>query len=186
MNSAAFPTHLTGFVSRLSPIIYPSETVECKRALSLLCSGETLLVPYRVYCPAPSDGAFQALSFTEQSIVACWFTRHHNGYLREKYLRTLTAFDRDWVIAYVVALTGEYVMEILCYIWEHRDLFDDLALQRWLRENPLFYNQTRSRIVSYWDCYYRASYPQFEDYVGSRIIKFFDACVWNTHAPKNC
>ncbi|MEY4483806.1 MAG: hypothetical protein RL693_1258 [Verrucomicrobiota bacterium] len=186
MNSAAFPAHITGFVSKLSSVICSYEKGEHNQGHSLLCSGETLLIPSRTYCLELSGGVFQALSYTEQSIVACWFTRHHNGHVREKYLRKLTTFDRDWVIAYVMALCGEYVMDILTYIWEHRDIFDRLVLQRWLRDNRLFYSQTRSRIVSYWDCYYRSSFPRFEDYVGSRLMTFFDDCLWNRQSQESC
>ena len=73
---------------------------------------------------------------------------------------------------HVVALCGEYVIELLHYIWERRSLFDVAVLGRWLRDNPEFYARTRSRVISYWDCYYRTA--RFEDYVGSQLVAFFD------------
>ena len=68
------------------------------------------------------------------------------------------------------------------YIWERRDLFDRLILGRWLRDNEPFYARTRRRIASYWDCYYRSSFPRFIHYVGSHIITFFDDCITNTQS----
>ena len=87
----------------------------------------------------------------------------------------LPTFDSSWGIAYVVALCGEYVVEWLHYIWERRSLFDVAVLGRWLRDNPQFYSRTRSRVVSYWDCYYRT--PRFESDVGNQLITFFDEAI---------
>ena len=188
MNSTAntaFPASLTATVSRLSPLLLPPTEIEASEPFSVSCAGETLFISCRIYFPPPSDAAFRALDSTEQPIVACWFTRHHDGHVRERFLRALTVFDCGWVIAYVVALCGEYVVELLRCIWERRSLFDLLALGRWLRDNEPFYARTRSRIVSYWDCYYRSSFPRFTDYVGSHILTFFDDCITNSNATGN-
>jgi len=169
-------------VSRLDPLLSPSTEREPSWSFSTVCDGETLHIPYRHYYHPPSDSALRTLHTTEQAIVACWFTRHHDGYLREQFLRELTAFDCTWIVAYVVALCGEYVVEVLHYIWDRRELFDRPVLGRYLRDNePLFY-RTRSRIISYWDCYYRSSFPRFADYIGSHLITFFDDCITNTES----
>lgn len=81
------------------------------------------------------------------------------------------------VISYVVALCGEYVAELLKYIWERRDLFDTHILGRWLSENPKYYSLTRARVASYWDCYYRSWSPRFQNHVGHQLIEFFDGCL---------
>ncbi|EDY18575.1 conserved hypothetical protein [Chthoniobacter flavus Ellin428] len=180
--TAAFPACLAATVSGLSPILLSSSEHACSEPFTVSCGGETLLIPCRIYFPRPSDNAFRALHDTELSIVACWFTRHHDGYVRERFLRSLTAFDSAWIIAYVVALCGEYVIELLRYIWDRRELFDRLALGRWLHENEAFYRQTRSRIVSYWNCYYRSTFPCFTDYVGSHLVRFFDESIINSDA----
>jgi hypothetical protein len=180
--TTAFPSSLIGTVTRLAPLLSPPAELEPSHSFSVHCAGETLHIPQRIYYAPPSDSAFRALHGTEQAIVACWFTRHHDGHVRERFLRALTAFDCAWIIAYVVALCGEYVIEILRYIWERRDLFDGSELGGWLRENPPFYARTRSRIVSYWHCYYRTEFPRFDDYIGSRLISFFDASITNTQS----
>jgi len=178
---SAFPARLTPDVSRLAALLDPPSGLDTSKPFSLTCDGEVIHIPRRIYRPVISTSQFASLHPGEQSIAACWFTRHHDGHVREQFLRALSGFDCSWVIAYVVALCGEYVVELLHYIWERRTLFDASVLGRWLHDNPQFYSRTRSRIVSYWDCYYRSSSPLFEAYVGSQLIVFFDECLTMQH-----
>ena len=172
---SAFPTRLTPDVSRLAALLDPPSGLDTSEPFTVSCDGEVIQIPHRIYRPVISESQFASLHPAEQSIAACWFTRHHDGHVRERFLRALPAFDSSWVIAYVVALCGEYVVELLHYIWERRSLFDAAALGRWLRDNPQFYSRTRSRVVSYWNCYYRTA--RFEAYVGSQLIAFFDEFI---------
>ena len=183
MNSTvitSFPASLSPTVSRLLPLLDPPADLTPTFPCPVLCAGESFTIPSRIYSPVPNRLRIALFSGTEQPIVACWFTRHHDGYVRERFLRTLSAYDCAWVIAYVVALCGDYVVEILRCIWERRSQFDRLTLGHWLRANEPFYSRTRSRIVSYWDCYYRSSFPRFGDYVGGQLLTFFDDCIINT------
>lgn len=172
---SAFPAKLIPDVSSLAPLLAPPSGLDTSQSFVVTCDGEFIQVPGRIYGPAISQSQFASLQPIEQSIAACWFTRHHDGYVRERFLRALPAFDSSWVIAYVVALCGEYVVELLHYIWQHRSLFDVAVLGRWLGENPEFCSLTRSRIVSYWDCYYRTA--RFEGYVGNQLLAFFDESI---------
>lgn len=182
---AAFPFSLAATVSSLSSLLLPPAEHDCSEPVSVSCGGETLLIPGRIYFPAPSDSVFRMLDDPEHSIVACWFTRHHDGHVRERFLRSLAAFDSAWIIAYVVSLCGEPVIELLHYIWDRRDLFDRLTLGGWLHENETFHAQTRSRIVSYWNCYYRSSFPRFTDFIGSRLLMFFDESIGGFNSTGN-
>jgi hypothetical protein len=173
----AFPTRLVGVVRSLAPLIDQPASVPAGPTFLVNCDNELLHLPERIYSPVISDTAFNSLEFTERCITACWFTRHHDGHVREKFLRSLPAYNSAWIVAYVVALCGEYVLEILVCIWEHRLLFDLDVLGTFLRDNAGLYHKTRSRIVSYWDCYYRHQFPIFEQYVGSHLLFFFDECL---------
>jgi hypothetical protein len=170
----AFPSHLHSTVAHLSPLLAPGNDLSPAPAFSVTCEGQSLQIPVRIYTPPISEPEFAALPTLEKSIAACWFTRHHNGQVRERFLRTLSAFDSPCIVAYVVALCGEYVLELLDYIWAQHTRFAPAVLSPWLIENSAFYARTRRRIVSYWDCYYRSSFPRFETYVGSRLIDFFE------------
>ena len=180
MNNAvitAFPPSLTTTVIGLATMIDPPASFAPRFQSSVLCAGDRLTIPGRIYCRVPDQLELTLLSNIEQFIVASWFTRHNDGYVRERFLRLLPVYDQAWVIAYIVALCGEYVIQILRAIWERRNLFDPVVLGQWLRDNQPFYDQTRSRIISYWNCYYRKSFPRFTDYVGSHILAFFDECL---------
>ena len=172
---SAFPTKLTPDVSRLAALLDPPSGLDTSEPFTVTCDSEVIQIPHRIYRPVITESQFASLLPVEQSVAACWFTRHHDGHVRERFLRALPTFDSSWVIAYVVALCGEYVVELLHYIWERRSLFDVAVLGRWLRDNPEFYSRTRSRVVSYWDCYHRTA--RFEDYVGSQLVAFFDDSI---------
>jgi hypothetical protein len=171
----AFPAKLTPDVGRLATLLDPPSGFDTSEPFTVTCDGEVIQIPHRIYRPVISESQFSSLHPVEQSIAACWFTRHHDGHVRERFLRALPSFDSSWVIAYVVALSGEYVVELPHGIWERRSLFDVAVLGRWLRDNPEFYSRTRSRVVSYWDCYYRTAC--FETYVGSHLIAFLDESI---------
>ena len=39
-----------------------------------------------------------------------------------------------------------------------------------ISENNVFYNRTRSQMISYWDCYYREECPNLKSYIGFHIF----------------
>ena len=173
----AFPKDLSADVTRLAAVLDPQVGYPTSESFAVECEREAIQIPYRIYRPIIPDKVFAGLALGDRLIAACWFTRHHDGHMRERFLRALPAFDRSWIVAYVVTLCGEYVAELLEYIWERRDLFDRAILARWLCENETFHARTRRRIVSYWDCYYRGRHPSFNSYVGCQLIDFFEECV---------
>ena len=173
----AFPKDLAADVTRLAAVLDPQVGYPNVKPFSVECEREAIQIPYRIYRPVIPGEVFAELPPRDGLIAACWFTRHHDGHVRERFVRALPTFGHSWVVAYVVTICGEYVVELLEYIWERRDLFDRAVLARWLFENEAFHARTRSRIVSYWDCYYRRQCPSFDSYVGSRLIDFFEECV---------
>jgi hypothetical protein len=54
-----------------------------------ISGGEFVTLPSRVYFPIPSEKSMANLSEIQNDILASLFTRHHDGYVRERYLRTL-------------------------------------------------------------------------------------------------
>lgn len=176
----AFPADFAESLDRLSPILSVSTGCYPIRYFSVSVNNDILNIPGRIYFSAPSEAVFNTLNDQDQLIVACWFSRHHNGYVRERFLRLIPQFDQAWVIAYVMTLCGEYVIEILDYVWLNREKFDKRVLAQWIHENPAFYMTLKSRIGSYWGCYYRTKY--FHDYVGHHLIRFFNK-VRKEHHP---
>ena len=87
-----------------------------------------------------------------------------------------------WVVPYVVALIGEYVIEILVTIQDRLDLVapdspDRRRYGRFVIENPEFFERVTRRVTSYWNCYYRFDFPvarprdgRFATYPGFQLI----------------
>lgn len=131
-------------------------------------------IPYRIHSSPPSD-LFLRLSSTETQLrVCCNYTRHHDGFLREKYLKKILGADSKIVIPYIFQLCGEYVEEIIRIIFDNLDQINQLHLREFIRSNHTYYQKTRDRMISYWDCYYRHQSPKLHEYVGYQIFVYFD------------
>ncbi|MFD0743142.1 hypothetical protein ACFQ1L_16165 [Phytohabitans flavus] len=105
--------------------------------------------------------------------MACLYTRHHDGYVRQRHLEAIVGKAKTWVAPFVVQLLGEYVVQIILAI-RHGLADVDVsgtairrAYGRFAAANPAFVGLTYQRAASYWNCYYRSlfvdrrSYPSF-------------------------
>jgi hypothetical protein len=119
-------------------------------------SNEVVSIPYRLYHDAASIKT-DKLSSTQKNLVDCILTRHHDGYVRQKYLAQIAGSNHAWVPPFVVQLVGEYVVEILRDIETNLGNLDKSLYAQFLRANPDFLALTEQRVISYWDCYYRFS-----------------------------
>jgi hypothetical protein len=75
---------------------------------------------------------------------------------------------------FVVALIGEYVVEILLDIESAMSPRLSRALADFIAANPCYWETTKRRITSYWDVYYRRTYGR-SVYVGFRLIDQLEA-----------
>lgn len=122
----------------------------------MLVRGEGLELPYRIYSAEPRISEVLTLSDRQKLILACVYTRHHDGFVRERHLPDLLTVDEPWVPPFVLMLLGEYVIEI-CQVFADR--LEDLpqtGYATFAAENPGFVSLTCSRVVSDWDCYDRS------------------------------
>lgn len=140
-------------------------------------AGEIVTIPQRVYFDNLADVEAASLNGLERTIIDLLCTRHENGFVRERSLANVIGLREAWVAPFVIRLLGEYVVEILTLIERRRDELDPAIYADFLVHNARFFEATRSRVVSYWDCYYRSDCPKFRCYVGSRLIDFFDGLV---------
>lgn len=130
--------------------------------------GELLTIPYRVYFNEPELEKEKTLTDRQKHILNCIFLRHHNGYIRQRRLEKIKNSEY-WVTPFTFQLLGEYVIEIIEVLYEQ---LDDNKLEYYKRfaiENSKYYQQTESRMISYWNEYYRRRFPKLKNYVG-RII----------------
>jgi hypothetical protein len=84
-------------------------------------------------------------------------TRSNDGFERQRAAADLLADLRPWGAPFIVALIGEYVVEILDDI--AAALTPELArtLGTFIVCNEAYWNTTKHRVASYWNVYYRAS-----------------------------
>lgn len=140
----------------------------------IVLMGDPIHIPHRIYNSEVPDDVRGSMGGRRRAILDWLYTRHHDGYVRESSLRRAMPALELWMAPFVVQLVGEYVIEILYAIEElltddHESIFGGFAL-----ENQGFLELTRSRVASYWNCYYRARFPRRDDYVGYRLMHRLD------------
>jgi hypothetical protein len=136
--------------------------------------GELLTIPYRVYFNEPEIEKEQTLTNQQKSILNCIFLRHHNGYIRQNRLEKIKNSEY-WMTPFIFQLLGEYVIEILEVLDKQ---LDDTQLENYKRftiENSRYYQQTESRMISYWNEYYRGKFPKLKLYVGRVLFDLLKA-----------
>jgi len=138
--------------------------------------GEPVEIPDRIYNPVPPadlapKGSLVALA------VDCLYTRHHDGFVRQRAIRRVLAFEEPWTVPFVIQLLGEYVIEI-CEDIRHYAETDLPRRPHMVREfqsfaanNPDFIMLTRQRATSYWECYYRGPHLDRDTYPGLLALK---------------
>ncbi len=138
---------------------------------------EKLNLPSRVYLDEVPEVKIETLTKQQRWLLYCLYTRHHNGYIREKYVQRLQEeqADTDWVLLYLIELTGEYVREILERIEPILERWPEENLCSFLQANDVYMTRIECRIISYWNIYQRTSYPLLGDsaYVGFRLTKYY-------------
>jgi hypothetical protein len=141
---------------------------------SVEIGSEIVQIPYRVY----HDPAFihsSHLTPTQNELLACVLTRHHSGFVREEHLARILDSKHEWVPPFVVQLVGEYVFEITRSIRDNLGRLDSELYREFLTRNPAFYQRTKERVMSYWNCYYRGQ-PEAE-YPGFQVLEFLDRLI---------
>lgn len=166
----AFPAALSERVTRIAQeLAHGEQHAPHPHGPRVYVNGEELILPSRLYYRSalPASGGDPL----DDTIRNCLGTRHHDGYLRERCVCALLHERREWVIPFLFAMLGEYVVEIVLAI-ESRLAPDALpAWQHFAANNPQFLATTRRRAISYWDCYYRRRYRQMADYPALRLLQ---------------
>lgn len=164
----AFPTYLKLEAARLSLIMGDTRFAD-HRGIEVTTDKNRVVIPYRIYHEG-SEQDVRSLSRTQSIMYSCLLTRHHNGYVRQRQLERILPISEPWVVPFVVQLTGEYVIEMLDTCESHFSLLDPVIYGAFIRDNPKYFQATRDRMISYWDCYYRSLYKCKPDYVGFRLF----------------
>ena len=133
--------------------------------------GEVLKIPSRIYFNEPQADKERRLRTVEKTILNCIYLRHHNGFVRQRRLEQLLDCTDYFVVPYTFQLLGEYVMEILEALDKHVNAKTIDKYVKFINENKKYWRQTESRMISYWNEYYRRpNFPKLKDYIGKQIV----------------
>jgi alanyl-tRNA synthetase len=159
---AAFPRALAGLAQaaeqEVGGWVDPSYRTAATR---VEIDGRSAVIPYRIHFKGLADHeAIETISVA----AVCLISRSTDGYLRQRAIRRILNVQEKWVAPYIVLPLGEYVDEISSDIFMSlaqlkRDIYAQFVL-----ENRSLMRSLRARAISYWDCYYRASYPERRGY----------------------
>lgn len=144
--------------------LFSSEATEWR-----LKTGEKISIPYRIFV---SDKAAFKYSFTpvQRMIYHCIFSRSYDGYVRQKHIEALLCSDTtEWTAPYIIKICDEYVKEILESVYEKLKDKGCEALKDICRINFDYFKKGHSRMISYWNEYYRYDCYRYKDYVGKKL-----------------
>lgn len=119
-------------------------------------------------------------------------TRSNDGFERQRAARDLLADLQPWGAPFIVALIGEYVVEILDDILEA--LTPDLTriLGAFVIGNQAYWNTTKRRVTSYWNVYYRARWlseqgraERRDEFVGFRLLQQLETAAFRAAPTAN-
>ena len=153
---------------------------------SVVIGQEKIEIPSRIYYNPPYSLTDSKFKQVEKEIINCIFSRHNDGYIRQKAILNIIGSDNNWTVPYIVRIIGEYVIEILKDIDNNFEIINKYNLTSFVLQNPEFYNRTRSRVMSYWHCYFRRQFPEIlkkirvpeeQRYVGFRLLNKIDKLI---------
>ena len=164
----AFPKTLRSHVARAADVeIRHLHERQWTDRFQVIVSGDVVLIPYRLHFSAGLLG--EGATPTDHLIRQCFQARSNDGFQRQRAVRHLLVDVQPWSAPFILALVGEYVIEIL------NDIHDALmprvpaALADFICANPAYWELTQQRVASYWNVYYRADFRR-SDYVGFKLL----------------
>lgn len=154
----AFPKQYAEDVKQVFHLLtykYPFTLSEDSTLIAL--QNETIKIPRRIYYREINDSVMNALSEIQKRLIYCYFLCHHNGFIRQEYLRRLLESKRlyEHELPYIICLTGSYLVEILDDIYDAFELLIESGLDTLIANNSRFFMTIEGRIASYWGEYYQ-------------------------------
>lgn len=144
--------------------------------------GQAVLIPARLHFK-PGN-----LALSESDEAWCFAralqTRSNDGFERQRAARDLLVSFQPWAAPFIVALIGEYIVEILDDIAATITPEDTRTLAAFIVQNEGYWTTTKRRVTSYWEVYYRWSrggetrrpYSR-DEYVGFKLLDRLEAAA---------
>jgi len=144
------------------------------RARAAVVRGRPVLIPYRIHFIGLNE-AQPELPGESSPAVQCPCTRSTDGHVRQAALRHIVRINEPFVVPFVVLLAGEYVVEIIAELVASLSVLDRDTYAEFVRENRHLMRSLRTKTTSYWNCYYRRSYPDRGTYPGLVFLHQLEA-----------
>lgn len=177
MFEAAFPIDLRANLNVVLNSI-PNKTfndvhfITSDSAIFYMLDDFTIEIPYRMYLVDVEEDTYNVLNDIQKQILCCIYTRSCNGYIREKYLRKLLEMPfNQWAIPFIVKLCDEYILEIIEMIYGKLKERDNTDIQDFCEKNKFTIRKSYSRMISYWNEYYRELEQDFNKYIGRSLFR---------------
>ena len=136
-----------------------------------LLSGETVLMPYRIYVSDVLDGNV-VLTEVQRLIYHCIFTRSYDGYVRRRHVEALLdSYTPDFAMPYVLKLCDEYVKEIQEAVYDRLKDRNCSKYKELCQLNFEYFKLGHSRMISYWNDRHRYDCYRYKDHIGKRLYK---------------
>ena len=136
-----------------------------------LFDGYQIKFPYRVFFIDDNE-LYEELDEEEKIIYDCIFTRHCDGYIREKHIRNILSKDfDDNCMPYILRVAFEYVIEIVDLVYKELVNRNNELFHKFCINNIQIVKKNYQRMVSYWNYFYRDKCFRFENYIGRKLFK---------------
>ena len=172
-----FPNNLRDDVSkvvRLIPIkTYSNVSIgTSEQTIQYSQDSVEIKFPYRMYYIDNSDEVINKLELQQKMILHCIYSRSCDGFVRQKHLQSLLSMDyADWAIPYIVKICDEYVIEILEMAYDILKEQDTERIKKFCLENVQSFCKSYSRMISYWNEFYRDRCYNFNKYSGKKLFR---------------
>ena len=149
--------------------VMPDHRLPWSTAFTVTVYDDLLSIPGRIYNPEVPADVLAELTPVQRTMLHCLYTRHHDGYVRQRHLANIITSPEPWVPPYVVELIGEYVVEIIADIRVGLAELDEPGSARrrqhgrFVESNPARFNLISRRVQSYWANYYHRSFRKPTD-----------------------
>ena len=173
-----FPHELEPLSLSLLNALAVGEQWPASQGFVVSIQSQVLSAPSRVYySPSVLSSIISGSVGETQALALCLGSRHWDGYIREACIRELIKFDYPWVVPFVIQLLGEYVIQIVSFVFEALPSLNSAAFGAFVHENPKFLATTKRRAISYWNCYFRHQYKHLSEYPGIMAINLVEGMV---------
>ena len=183
-----FPLYLNDDINTIENAIDLRSKHESYVPFEINFEKNVLTIPSRIYTDESQLNHLGKLTPKQREMVYCLYSRHHDGYVRERCLKEFITSDSYFTAPYILQLLGEYVIEIIEVIYNNRSNINHNNLVTYILENPVHYEKTKQRVYSYWAVYYRSVYPKYKrgvkpqgecqlDYPGIKMVKYINTLL---------